>query len=101
MKESYKQTNLTIGGFNIAFDQPGLLSLKNTGKPTKNGNEKPRLALNLLLMTNFVWNFAIDFMPEETMIILAISHVNGCDLMHMYLMEKMNSNYNDCIPLNI
>ena len=44
-----------------------LVILERHWEPTKKlGNEKPRIALNLLLMTNFVWSFAIDFMPEET-----------------------------------
>lgn len=59
----------------------------------KDGNVKPQFALNLYLMAIFSKFTFIDLMPAETMIILATSHVNGCDLMHMYLMEKMNSNY--------
>ena len=49
------------------FDIHSLLFLKDIENLQKKlGNEKPRIALNLLLMTNFVWSFAIDFMPEET-----------------------------------
>ena len=63
----------------------------------KIGNEKPRFALNLLLMTNFVSKKLLPwiFMPEVTKIILATSHhimltaVTLC--IYMYLMEKMNT----------
>lgn len=49
------------------FDIHSLLFLKDIENLQKKlGNEKPRIALNLLLMTNFVWSIAIDFMPEET-----------------------------------
>ena len=74
----------------------------------KFGNEKPRFALNLLLMTNFVLKKVYHWFHargnKDNFGYFSSYNVNGCDLMHIYVPDGKNeySNYNDCIfPLKL
>ena len=91
-----------------SMDLPCYLFNQTLKTYKKIGNEKPRFALNLLLMTNFVSKktFAMDYHArgnKDNFGYFSSYNVNGCDLMHIYVPDGKNeySNYNDCIfPLN-